>query len=206
MLYVRNLEYEEKPSYEMIRGKFRKVLNEMHHNRKEEVPLDWKVLRDKQRETKRQDRVTKSGLNYQVEGQAFVSDLSKQTGNQPLSSAKKEDQLQQNHQLQFKSNKQTDGKIQQTLQVPGVPKQPSLVAENNEIIRKITINYQISIKSGKLELGKDGEKLKEVKSLYKQLIEQGLQGQVCDIERRKQEFMIEFTKQLAVNLQRQKDE
>jgi hypothetical protein len=42
-----------------------------------------------------------------------------------------------------------------------------LVAENNEIIRKITINYQISIKSGKLELGKDGEKLKEVKSLYK---------------------------------------
>ena len=47
MLYVRNLEYEEKPSYEMIRGKFRKVLSEMHHNRKEEVPLDWKVLRDK---------------------------------------------------------------------------------------------------------------------------------------------------------------
>ncbi len=83
MLYVRNLEYEEKPSYEMIRGKFRKVLNEMHHNRKEEVPLDWKVLRDKLRENKRLERVTKSGLglNYQVEGQVFVSDLSKQTGN-----------------------------------------------------------------------------------------------------------------------------
>ena len=68
MLYVRNLEYEEKPNYEMMRGKFRKVLNELHVNRKEEVPLDWKVLRDKQRENKRQEKATKSGLNYQTEG------------------------------------------------------------------------------------------------------------------------------------------
>ena len=42
--------------------------------------------------------------------------------------------------------------------------------------------------------------------MFKQLIENTLQGQVSDIERRKQEFMIEFAKKLAIKLKRKEEE
>jgi hypothetical protein len=56
MIYIRGLDFEEKPSYEMIRGKFKDILMRLHTNRKEEVPLDWKILRDKKREDKKQQK------------------------------------------------------------------------------------------------------------------------------------------------------
>jgi hypothetical protein len=37
MLYVKNLEFEEKPNYEMIRGKFKNAMQRLHYNKKEEV-------------------------------------------------------------------------------------------------------------------------------------------------------------------------
>lgn len=90
MLFVRNLEYEEKPNYEMMRQKFRKVLHDLHQNRKEEIPLDWRVLRDRLRDHKRQEKATKSGLNYQPDGQLFISDIEKQTGGNKNSSMRKD--------------------------------------------------------------------------------------------------------------------
>lgn len=60
MIYVKGLDFEEKPNYEMIRGKFKAVLMRLHTNRKEEVPLDWKVLREKKRESRRHKNNEKS--------------------------------------------------------------------------------------------------------------------------------------------------
>jgi hypothetical protein len=37
MLYVKNLEFEEKPNYEMIRGKFKQALLRIHPNKKDEL-------------------------------------------------------------------------------------------------------------------------------------------------------------------------
>jgi uncharacterized protein YbaA (DUF1428 family) len=53
MIYIKGLDFEEKPNYDMIRGKFKSVLMRLHTNRKEEVPLAWKIIRDKKREDKR---------------------------------------------------------------------------------------------------------------------------------------------------------
>jgi hypothetical protein len=41
MIYVRALEFEEKPNYEMIRSKFKNVLSRVHTNKKEEILTDW---------------------------------------------------------------------------------------------------------------------------------------------------------------------
>lgn len=41
MVYIRGLEFEEKPNYEMCRGKFKNVLNRLHTNKKEEIVTDW---------------------------------------------------------------------------------------------------------------------------------------------------------------------
>ena len=64
MLYIRGLSYKEKPNYEMIRGKFKSILMRLHKNRKEEVPLDWKILRDKQRASRLQE--DKSPCDYKT--------------------------------------------------------------------------------------------------------------------------------------------
>lgn len=53
MVYVRGLEFEEKPNYEMIRGKFKNVLNRLHTNKKEEIVTDWMQLRRAKREEKK---------------------------------------------------------------------------------------------------------------------------------------------------------
>ena len=79
------------------------------------------------------------------------------------------------------------------------------LGDNNEIIRQITINYQMTIKSGKLQLGEDDVKLKAVKTLYQQLIDSKLQGQVSEIERRKQEFMVDFRDRLALKMLKKKE-
>jgi hypothetical protein len=62
MINIRGLDFEEKPNYDMIRGKFKEVLMRLHTNRKEEVPLDWKVLRDKKREGKKQQKQTQGEI------------------------------------------------------------------------------------------------------------------------------------------------
>jgi hypothetical protein len=53
MLYVRGLEFEEKPNYEMIRGKFKNILMKIHPNKKEELLTDWQMLRKIKRDEKR---------------------------------------------------------------------------------------------------------------------------------------------------------
>jgi len=80
------------------------------------------------------------------------------------------------------------------------------LGDNNEIIKQITtIHYQMTIKSGKLQLGEDDVKLNAVKTLYKQLIDSKLQGQVSEIERRKQEFMVDFRDRLALKMLKKKE-
>jgi signal recognition particle GTPase len=63
----------------------------------------------------------------------------------------------------------------------------------------------MTIKSGRLELGEDDVKLKAVKTLYHQLIDSKLQNQVSDIERRKQEFMVDFRQRLALKMLKKKE-
>lgn len=53
MIYVRGLEYEEKPNYEMMRGKFKNVLGRLHPNKKEELLTDWQLVRKLKREEKK---------------------------------------------------------------------------------------------------------------------------------------------------------
>jgi len=108
MLFVRNFEFEEKPYYEMMRQKFRKVLHELHQNRREEIPLDWKVLRDKLRDNRRQERATKeSALNYQAEGQLFISDIEKQDGSRMKQSFMKKGE---DSAMQFQKQQQEESK------------------------------------------------------------------------------------------------
>ena len=54
MLCVRGLEFEEKPNYDFIRGKFKNVLQRLHPNKKEELLTDWQLLRKIKREEKRE--------------------------------------------------------------------------------------------------------------------------------------------------------
>lgn len=54
MLYVKNLEFEEKPNYEMIRGKFKTAMQRVHYNRKDEIMTDWQITRKAKREEKKQ--------------------------------------------------------------------------------------------------------------------------------------------------------
>jgi hypothetical protein len=54
MLYVKNLEFEEKPNYEMIRGKFKNAMQRIHYNKKDEVQTDWQISRKAKREEKKQ--------------------------------------------------------------------------------------------------------------------------------------------------------
>ncbi len=57
MLYVKNLEFEEKPNYEMIRGKFKNAMQRLHYNKKEEVQLDWQIARKAKRDEKKQQQM-----------------------------------------------------------------------------------------------------------------------------------------------------
>jgi hypothetical protein len=50
---VRSLDFEEKPNYEMIRGKFKNIQNRLHIKKKEEVQTDWQISRLKKREEKK---------------------------------------------------------------------------------------------------------------------------------------------------------
>jgi hypothetical protein len=54
MLYVKTLEFEEKPNYEMIRGKFKNAMQRIHYNKKDEVQTDWQISRKAKREEKKQ--------------------------------------------------------------------------------------------------------------------------------------------------------
>ncbi len=56
MLYVRGLEFEEKPNYEMIRGKFKNMILRIHPNKKEELLTDWQLLRKLKRDLKLQKK------------------------------------------------------------------------------------------------------------------------------------------------------
>ena len=53
MLYVRGLEFEEKPNYDLIRGKFKNILTRIHPNKKEELLTDWQLLRKIKRDEKK---------------------------------------------------------------------------------------------------------------------------------------------------------
>lgn len=52
-MYVRGLEFEEKPNYDMMRGKFKSVINRVHTNKKEEILTDWQVLRKAKKDEKK---------------------------------------------------------------------------------------------------------------------------------------------------------
>ena len=54
MLYIKTLEFEEKPNYEMIRGKFKQALQRLHLNKKDEILTDWQIDRKLKREEKKQ--------------------------------------------------------------------------------------------------------------------------------------------------------
>lgn len=56
MMYVRSLEFEEKPNYEMMRSKFKSVSNRIHTNKKEEILTDWQIVRKTKREEKKQSK------------------------------------------------------------------------------------------------------------------------------------------------------
>ena len=56
MIYIKSLDFEEKPNYEMIRGKFKLVFNKLHTNKKEEVLTDWQLLRKQKKEEKEQQK------------------------------------------------------------------------------------------------------------------------------------------------------
>ena len=62
MLYVRGLEFEEKPNYEMIRNKFKTILSRVHPNRKEELVTDWQLLRKIKKEKKKGEEVRKQAI------------------------------------------------------------------------------------------------------------------------------------------------
>ena len=53
MLYVKNLDFEDKPNYEMIRGKFKSAMQRIHYNRKDEILTDWQIERKAKREEKK---------------------------------------------------------------------------------------------------------------------------------------------------------
>jgi len=53
MIYVRGLEFEEKPNYDMMRGKFKNILSRIHPNKKEELLTDWQLLRKIKRDEKK---------------------------------------------------------------------------------------------------------------------------------------------------------
>jgi hypothetical protein len=53
MLYIKNLEFEEKPNYDMMRTKFKLVLARLHQNKKEELLTDWQIHRKAMREEKK---------------------------------------------------------------------------------------------------------------------------------------------------------
>lgn len=57
MLYVKNLEFEEKPNYDMIRGKFKQAMGRLQYNRKDEVQTDWQVARKNKRDEKKQQAI-----------------------------------------------------------------------------------------------------------------------------------------------------
>ena len=204
ILYIRGLEFEEKPNYDMIRGKFRNVLNHLHTNRKEEVPLDWKVIREKQRAEKRQ-RLCQSGFDTPVPGNLFATGFGERAFQNRKSEQKKP-----------VANAGPSGKVEKK-PIPSVmqPKQPkkeeeSKVLANNhlridvrrhdvinnnlneaELIKQITENFSVNVTNGprgtELDCGVD--QLKMVKKLFKQLIDNKLQRQVSNIEKRKSEFI-----------------
>ena len=67
MLYVKGLEFEEKPNYEMIRGKFKNILTRIHPNKKEELLTDWQILRRIKREEKKEiERAYKAAQELKV--------------------------------------------------------------------------------------------------------------------------------------------
>lgn len=67
MLYVKGLEFEEKPNYEMIRGKFKNILTRIHPNKKEELLTDWQILRRIKREEKKEkERADKAAQELKV--------------------------------------------------------------------------------------------------------------------------------------------
>ena len=41
MIYVRGIEFDEKPDYEMLRGKFKNAFNRINTNKKVEIVTDW---------------------------------------------------------------------------------------------------------------------------------------------------------------------
>lgn len=62
MIYVRALEFEEKPNYEMIRSKFKNVYNRIHINKKEEIFTDWQIVRKNRRDQRKKEDEKKMGL------------------------------------------------------------------------------------------------------------------------------------------------
>lgn len=57
MMYIKGLEFEEKPNYEMLRLKFKNCMNRVNTNKKEEFLADWQILRKNKREEKKQTKM-----------------------------------------------------------------------------------------------------------------------------------------------------
>ena len=55
MLYVKNLEFEEKPNYEMMRGKFKQAIQRIHPSKKDELLTDWQISRKAKRDDKKRE-------------------------------------------------------------------------------------------------------------------------------------------------------
>jgi hypothetical protein len=53
MIYIRGLEFEEKPNYEMLRLKFKNAQNRLVTNKKEEFLTDWQLARKMKRDEKK---------------------------------------------------------------------------------------------------------------------------------------------------------
>jgi hypothetical protein len=83
MLYVKGLEFEEKPNYEMIRGKFKNILTRIHPNKKEELLTDWQLLRKIKREEKKEkERAEKAAQELKVSSEQIAEEKTKQPGAQ----------------------------------------------------------------------------------------------------------------------------
>ena len=81
MLYVKGLEFEEKPNYEMIRGKFKNILTRIHPNKKEELLTDWQLLRKIKREEKKEkERAEKAAQELKVSSEQIAEEKTKQPG------------------------------------------------------------------------------------------------------------------------------
>jgi hypothetical protein len=55
LLYIKNLEFEDKPNYEYIRGQFKHCYNKQPFAKEESI-TDWQLLRKQKRDQRRKIR------------------------------------------------------------------------------------------------------------------------------------------------------